>query len=58
MGKTVREILLEYSSENTPRKGKERREETGTGRAGAPEQVRSEEAAMKPVKEIKWMRRG
>lgn len=49
-GKTVREILL----------GKSRKEERKQSQVelGNLKQVRSEEAAMKPVKQIKWMRRG
>lgn len=49
-GKTVREILL----------GKSRKEERKQSQVelGNLNQVRSEEAAMKPVKQMKWMRRG
>lgn len=49
-GKTVREILL----------GKSRKEERKQSQVelGNLKQVRSEEAAMKPVKQMKWMRRG
>lgn len=50
MGKTGREILLEKSK-------KEQRKQAQI-ELGDLKQLRSEEAAMKPVRQIKWVRRG